>query len=372
MKKPRITGYYETLGSQQYFIPKALPPTEPKLHLGHGILNHYGKAMQMLGSLNEMMHRIPDKDRFLKAYIWKEAILTSEIEGIHTTLLELLSQPYGITSKNKDTQLVINYSHALEHAVNLIQKEGMPIVARVLKEAHAKLLAGEGDRATPGEFRKHQVKVGNLVPALANSVPRLIADLEKFINDDNSLPPLIKAGLAHVQFETIHPFQDGNGRIGRLLIVLMLVKDGLLAQPLLYPSYFFKKHHAEYYAKLDGVRTKGSFEGWIKYYLHAIAESAEDATKKAREIELYEKELLEKIHYSGLFTRSSAEAKEFLNFLFKNPVISTTELTEKLNITYNAAKKVIKKFESLNILSQHGEKQRNKIYKLFGYIDLLG
>lgn len=366
----RITGDY-TQGTQS-FMPKALPPVDPAFQINGNILELHGKAMLNLGSLNEMASRIPDKNRFLKNYILKEAILTSDIEGIHTTLLEILSLPYGVMTNNKNSQLVINYSQALEHAVALIKDKGMPVVARVLKEAHAKLLAGEGDHSTPGEFRKQQVKVGNLLPAPANYIANLISDLEKFINSDTSLPPLIKAGLAHVQFETIHPFLDGNGRIGRLLIVLMLVKDGILAQPLLYPSYFFKKHHAEYYAKLDGVRISGDFEGWIEYYLKAVEESAEDATNTAHRIEQLEKNLLDAIQSSGLFIRSLSDAQEFLNYLFKHPVISITDAAEKLDRPYNSVKKMVKKFEQLEILFKHSEAQRNKIYKFSKYIDLLG
>jgi Fic family protein len=382
MKKHRITGEYRLLGQQNHFIPKPLPPSEPVFQVDNNIMTLYGQAMHMLGSLNEMMHRIPDKERFLKAYIWKEAILTSDIEGIHTTLLDLLSQPYGVgkygkdsngkaSISKKDTQLVINYTHALEHAMHLIRNKEMPIVSRVLQEAHAKLLAGEGDHSAPGEFRKQQVKVGNLVPPQANYIPNLIAELEKYINNDNSLPPLIKAGLAHVQFETIHPFLDGNGRIGRLLIILIMVKEAVLTEPLLYPSYFFKKYHAEYYERLDKVRTNGDFEGWIEYYLKAIAESAEDATKNAHEIEQLEKKLLSDIKNSRLFIRSLNEAQEFLTYLFKNPVISITEAAKELGKQYNSIKEIVRKFEQLGILQKHSEAQRNKSYKFSEYIELL-
>jgi Fic family protein len=369
MAQPRITGEYI---QGQSFVPQPLPPANPSLQLEGKVLELYGEAMSKLGSLNEMANRIPDQDRFLKAYILKESILTSDIEGIHTTLLEVLSMPYGIATNDKNSQLVINYSKALEYAIKLIRDEDMPIVARVLKEAHAKLLIGEGDRSSPGEFRKQQVKVGGLIPAPANLIGGLISDLEKFINNDSSLPSLIKAGLAHVQFETIHPFLDGNGRIGRLLIVLILIRDKILTQPLLYPSYFFKKHHAEYYAKLDGVRTHGDFESWIEYYLKAIAESAEDATKNAREIEQLEKKLLLDIQASGLFIRSLSDAHKFLSHLFKHPVVTIIDLADKLNKPYNSIKQMVEKFEQLNILHKHSWTKRNKTYKFSKYIELLG
>lgn len=366
----RISGEY-LLGDNN-FIPMPLPPKNPEVEIKGDILELYGDAMLKLGRLNEMVHRIPDKDRFLKAYILKESILTSDIEGIHTTILEVLSLPYGSSVNDKNTQLVVNYSYALEHAISMIKNQNFPIVARVLKEAHAKLLLGKGDHSAPGDFRKQQVKVGSLLPAPATHIPALISDLERFINTDNSLPPLIKAGLAHVQFETIHPFLDGNGRIGRLLIVVMLIKDGLLSEPLLYPSYFFKKYHAEYYARLDAVRTRGDFEGWLKYYLQAISESAEDATTNAHKIEGLEDEMVRTIQASSLFARSMKDAIELLDYLFKNPVISITEVSEKLNRPYNSVKAMVRKFEELGVLTQHLHAKRNRIYTFSRYIDLLG
>lgn len=366
----RITGDYIQGGEQ--FIPKKLPPADPAFEMSGKILELYGKAMLSLGSLNEMAHRIPDRDGFLKAYILKESILTSDIEGIHTTILEIFSLPYGVSANDKNTQLAINYSKALEHTVSMIKDDGLPVVARILKEAHAKLLTGEGNHSSPGEFRKQQVRVGALLPAPANLIENLIAELEKFINNDVSLPPIIKAGLAHVQFETIHPFLDGNGRIGRLLIVLMLIKDKLLTLPLLYPSYFFKKHHAEYYSKLDGVRTSGDFEGWIEYYLMAIAESADDAVKTAHKIEQLEKRLFGIIKDSGLFARNLGEAQELLRSLFSRPVVSITDAAEKLKKPYSSVKNIFKKFEQLEILFKHSEAQRNKIYKFSEYLSLLG
>lgn len=379
MSNNRVTGEYIL----DCFIPYSLPPKNPALQISNSIMEKYGQAMHMLGRLNEMMNRIPDKERFLKAYIWKEAILTSEIEGIHTTLLDILTQSFDIRlSHNNDSkeivsrknvQLVINYSNALRHAVHLIQKEEMPIVSRILKEAHAKLLQGEGDHSNPGQYRRLQVKVGSLTPAPASHINNLISDLENFINNDTTTLPLVKAGLAHVQFETIHPFLDGNGRIGRLLIILMLIKDNLLSQPLLYPSYFFKKYHSEYYERLDAVRTKGDFEGWIEYYLRAITESAEDATYKAIKIEQLERNALQDIKSSGLFIRSTNEAIDLLNHLFKNPIVSITMLADVLDKPYNSIKMLIEKFVKLGLLYPvyNNFTKRNKAYVFKKYVRLI-
>ena len=225
----------------------------------------YGEAMLELGKLNEMANRLPNIDRFIKAYVIKEALLSSSIEGINTTLLDVFTQPLFEQRTNKDTQMVMNYTRALSVAFTMIQKAD-PLTTRVILKAHEALMQmGDGDKYDPGNLRKQSVRVGNLVPPPASLVPELMSDIEKYIHEDDTLPPLIKAGLVHVQFETVHPFLDGNGRIGRLLIVSMLTDNKVLAQPILYLSYYFKKHHAEYYERLDQLITHGDFEGWILF-----------------------------------------------------------------------------------------------------------
>jgi Fic family protein len=225
----------------QYFTPHPLPPKDPELYLNGEMIQLYGEANFALGQLNEMAERLPNPERFIKAYIIKEALLSSAIEGIHTSLIDVFTQPLNEAKPNKETQLVLNYTKSLSCALQMIQEKGLPISSRVLLAAHEALMsAGEGERASPGQYRKQAVRVGSHIPPLAPKVPELMGDLEKYINGPADLPPLIKAGLVHVQFETIHPFLDGNGRIGRLLIVLMLIERGLLSIPILYPSYYFK------------------------------------------------------------------------------------------------------------------------------------
>ena len=281
----RETGVYETLGEIRYFIPHPLPPQNPVFELNAEIMLLYGEASFNLGLLNEMSTRLPDYKRFINAYIIKESLLSSDIEGIHTTLLDVFTQSLSDFKPNKETQLVLNYTKALDIAINMVKVEGFPIVSRVILKAHEALMSlGENDYASPGQYRKQAVKVGKFTPPPATKIPGLISDLEKYINADDSLPPLIKSGLIHVQFETIHPFLDGNGRIGRLLIVLTLLSNGLLSVPILYPSFYFKKNQQEYYEKLNAVRTRGDFEGWIIYYLKAIKEGCHDAYRRAKEI----------------------------------------------------------------------------------------
>ncbi|MBL8677447.1 MAG: Fic family protein, partial [Alphaproteobacteria bacterium] len=274
----RETGIYQTLGELRYFIPHSLPPFHPPLELSPELMSLYGEASFRLGQLNEMSQRLPDSSRFVKAYVIKEALLSSAIEGIHTTLIDVFTRPIGESKSNKSTQLVVNYTRSLDSSLKMIREEGLPISSRVILKAHEILMtAGEGDKFSPGAYRKQSVRVGQFIPPPAIEVPRLMSELEKYINTSSDLPSLIKAGLAHAQFETIHPFLDGNGRIGRLLIVLMLIESGLLDAPILYPSYYFKKRHAEYYQRLDNIRLQGDFEGWLAYYLRGIKESALDA-----------------------------------------------------------------------------------------------
>lgn len=377
----RKTGYYERLGAIQYFVPSPLPPQDPPLKLDQAGMALYGDAMHQLAKLDEKARQLPDVHRFLKAFVIKEALLTSAIEGIHTTLLDVFMQPLLGKKANKATQLVINYTKALDVALGMIKKENLPISSRVIKKAHEVLMEiGEGDKADPGNFRKQAVRVGNLIPPPANLVPQLMADLERYINENADLP-LIKAGLAHVQFETIHPFLDGNGRIGRLLIVLILIENGLLSLPILYPSYYFKKRHMEYYQRLDGVRTAGDFEGWVTYYLTAIKESSIDAYARIEDIEKLKQTSEKKIDQfikktykttpkgrtdKMLQTRHSA-----LAVLFSFPVISATKLSKQLKISFNNANQIITDFEDLELLIEETGQTRGKLFSFLPYLEIL-
>lgn len=369
----RETGHYEQLGQQKYFIPDSLPPKEPTFNFSNELIELYGKAMQAIGQLNEMARRLPNTQRFIKAYCIKEAMISSAIEGIHTTLIEVFTQEISDTSKaNKETQLVLNYNKALDVALEMTRSQGFPIVSRVILETHLALMTGgDGEKASPGQYRKQQVKVGNLIPAPATKVESLVSDLEKFINNDNSLPALIRAGLAHVQFETIHPFLDGNGRIGRLLIVLMLINSDILSDPILYPSFYFKKRHAEYYKRLDAVRTDGDFEGWVYFYLEAIKEGALDAHKRAKEIERLEQKLRTKISKDKNFSKIKESADQTLSILFQLPVISVRELEGKLKKSYNSTNSIINKFVEAKILVETTSQKRNKLFCFEEYLNLL-
>lgn len=369
----RTTGHYETLGSVSYFIPDPLPPLNPPLLLNSEMMMLYGEAMLELGKLTEMANRLPNIERFIKAYVIKEALLSSAIEGIHTSMLEVFTSPLTEQRAKKDTQLVMNYTKALAIALSLIRKQGLPISTRVLLQAHEALMQmGEGDKSDPGKYRRQAVRVGQLIPPPPQEVPELMGHLEQFMNMSDSLPPLIKAGLAHVQFETIHPFLDGNGRIGRLLIILMLVEHKILSEPILYLSYYFKRHHSEYYERLDAVRTKGDFEGWITYYLKAMKGSAIDAYKRAKDIEALGEDLTNQMIHDRKLSMSMRDMRlHAISILFCYPIISIAELSRQLSVSYNTAGRVIRYFIKCGFLIKDEQRKRSKFYKFKQYLEVL-
>jgi Fic family protein len=364
-------GIYQKRGELNYFIPHPLPPINPDLEISAEVISLYGEASFVLGQLNEMSERLPDPKRFIKAYVIKEALLSSAIEGIHTTLIEVFTNPLGESKPSKNTQLVLNYTHALDAALNIILHDGLPLVSRVMLKAHEALMGGEGDKSAPGHFRQQSVRVGELVPPPATEVEKLMSSLEKYIDEPSGVPPLIKAGLAHVHFETIHPFLDGNGRIGRLWIVLMLIDHGLLKLPILYPSYYFKKHHFKYYQRLDRVRTHGDFEGWVIYYLKAIRDSAIDAHTRAKGIEDLEGKLKEFIRTDASFAKMRATAVSVLELLFSRPITRITDMSKQLGKAYNTVQNVLTEFIRHGLVSESIIHKRNKLYRFEPYLTLL-
>ena len=373
--KMRETGNYQILGNIHFFTPYALPPKNPSLEITPKMLELYSQAMYNLGSLNEAYSRLPDQKQFIKDFIIKEALLSSAIEGIHATLADVLTHTQDESIKiDKNTQLVINYIKALDTAINLMREQNLPICSRVILAAHQTLLScGDGDKAAPGAYRKQAVKVGNLIPPMAPNIPELMSDLDKYINEDSSLPPLIKIGLIHLQLETIHPFLDGNGRIGRLLIILMLMDSKLLKDPILYISYYLKKHQTQYYQALDAVRTQGDFESWINFYLQAVIEGTIDANTRIKEIEKLNADLKDRIANELQFSKNPRNAIAILNLLFSKPITTIGYLAENIDKTYNTTDAIVTKFIEMGIMSITPETQekRYKQYRFDPYLALL-
>ena len=367
--KPTRSGHYEQFGEHNHFVPSNLPPSPP-LELDKELLELYGEAMQSLGKFAEAQKRIPVTRQFLDVYIAKEAVYSSQIENINTTLTQVLEYKSKEKSENKDVQEVLNYIDALHYGIELMRKKNLPVTSRLLRECHKKLMTGvRGENKTPGQFRKVPVFVGSLVPPPAHYIENLIHDLEKFINENNSIPPLIRTGLVHVQFEIIHPFLDGNGRIGRLLIVLMMMDYDLISEPVLYPSFFFIKYRSEYYDRLNAVRSKGDYEGWIKYFLRAIRSCTDDIVKRAWAIDSLLMNCSDKLNDKPAGIRKNAN--KLLGQLCSTPVMKISDVAELIDSTYMTAQKLVNIFVELEILKQEGGGQRNKTFNFRNYLDIL-
>ncbi len=294
----RTTGQYDSISvggeTVRAFVPLGLPPTDPPLVIATGLDARLTLAEQALARLNVAGAMVPSIDWFIYAFVRKEAVISSQIEGTQATLLDLLVfEARKQAPPNADIEEVTNYLAALAYARRqLASKRGLPLSIRVLNEAHKRLMRGvRGGNRQPGEVRRSQNWIGGsrpgnaiYVPPPAIKVPTLLSDLEKYIHDDDPLPKLVRAGLLHAQFETIHPYLDGNGRIGRLLITLLLEHWQLLVQPLLYLSLFFKRHRQEYYRRLDSIRTEGDWEGWLDFFLDGVATISDEAVASARDL----------------------------------------------------------------------------------------
>ncbi|MCL4380022.1 Fic family protein [Candidatus Dependentiae bacterium] len=366
----RITGRYQSLGNLTFFIPENLPPKKPPLELAGELAELYAATLQAITRLNEMAEHIPNAQRFIKAYIIKEAMLSSAIENINTTMVDVFTETLASGSQHytKETQLILNYDRALHAAVQLIRDQQMPITTRLICQTHAMIMNGESHAGT---FRQQTVRVGQLIPAPPQEIPALMAALETFMNTNNELPPLIQAGLAHVQFETIHPFLDGNGRMGRMLIILMLIESTTLTTAILYPSYAFKKRQTEYYQYLDRVRTQSDFEGWIRYYLQAMQESAIDAYQRTGKIQQLDEEIRTRITTEKQFSRIQSSALEALSLLFELPVINSNALATRMACSYNTAAKLISLLVDAKLLQEITGYKRNKLYQFKPYLELL-
>lgn len=371
-------GFYKTnlSGEMAYksFVPSPLPP-DPPVELTEDFVKLLIKANSKIAILENLANRIPDISLFISMYVRKEALMSSQIEGTQATLEDILD-PLIETNTNRDVSEVINYVKATEFAIERLQT--LPLCNRLIKETHAVLMEGvRGQEKNPGEFRHSQNWIGGQGSTLKNAryIPpspedMLVAmfDLEQYMNDEKPLDYLIRAALIHYQFETIHPFLDGNGRIGRLLITLFLLEKKVLTTPALYISYFLKKNRIEYYDRMTEVRVKGNYEQWIKFFLEAIIESVEDAINTIDElISLHDKNI-EIISQMG---RASKNAMIVFNYLESNPIIDIRKTAEALGISFNTTANAINRLLTTNILVQTTNKARNRTFSYEAYLNIL-
>lgn len=357
------------------YIPNDLPPL-PEVDMS-SFSSLLEKANQAIGALNGVISTVPDSAIINYMYVRKEALLSSQIEGTQSTLDDLLryesQQMQGIPVE--DASEVSSYVSALNYGIQRIN-EGFPLALRLIKEIHAILLENSrGKTKSPGEFRTSQNWIGGTRPGNARFVPcppdkllDILGRLEKFINTEDNIPSLIKAALIHVQFETIHPFLDGNGRLGRLLITFFLCVKGLLKSPFLYLSLFFKKNRSLYYEYLNNVRYQGDWESWIKFFLEGIIETSDDA----RETIIHIQKLFAKDEQTlESLGKAKASAKIVFEQFERKPILTVAEIENKANLSRPTIISSIKRLIDLGILTNTSEKKWGQTYAYSNYIDLL-
>lgn len=334
------------------------------------------QADRKLGELNAFSDLIPDIDFFIKMHITKEATLSSRIEGTQTSLEEAIQKvSYIDPEKRDDWEEVHNYIDAMNFAID--QLSVLPLSNRLLKQTHKVLLSGvRGTHKQPGDFRISQNWIGGtsltdaaFIPPHHTEIQELMGDLEKFLNNDlHNVPPLIKVGLAHYQFETIHPFLDGNGRLGRLLITLYLVSNQILTKPTLYLSAFFEKNRSLYYDNLMVVRTRNDLTQWLTFFLVGVLETATNSIKTFHSI-LALRKTVEEVKILTLGKRAPS-AMNLIKYLYTKPIVDTTEVAELLNVNITTAHRLIQDFERLEILKEQTGFKRNRIFIFEEYINL--
>ncbi|MEQ8771053.1 MAG: Fic family protein [Phycisphaerales bacterium] len=377
----RQTGSYRITTSAgeevRAFIPAPLPPADPPLDVEalSGALSEALSALDLLAVAGSV---VPDTAWFLYGFVRKEAVISSQIEGTQATLRDVAAfEATASSERPEDVEEVCNYVEALRYArAQLAKPAGLPLSTRLLCEVHRVLMTGaRGADKLPGEVRRSQNWIGGTRPGTARfvpppheEVPGALAALEKWIHSDDPLPPLIKAGIAHVQFETIHPFLDGNGRVGRMLITLLVEHWGLLPAPLLYLSLAFKSRQQEYYARLAAVRDEGDWEGWSDFFLACVADAARDGVRVAKALhEIVGEDRRRVVGAAG----TTVAAIRLLDLLPANPIVTVQRAAELLGLTAPPARKAIDLLEAQGVLRETSGKQRDRVYAYHHYLRAL-
>ena len=334
------------------------------------------RANLALGRLDGVVDVIPDPDFFVSMYVRREAVLSSQIEGTQSTLEDLLKvelDPGGSRLGGSDVSEIVNYVAAMRHGLRRLDE--LPLSLRLIREIHRELLRdGRGSHATPGEFRTTQNWIGpagaplsqaTFIPPPAHEIGSALSDLERFLHSEAD-DYLIAAGLAHAQFETIHPFVDGNGRVGRLLITLLLVHNGALRRPLLYLSHHFKRHRAEYYDRLTAVRLRGDWEGCMRFFLDGVAATADEAKRTAEQIFAMREQHRATVLESG----GGPNGLKLLAALFRQPLINVKTAAREVEVTFATANKLIGRFEEVGLLREVTGQRRSRLFRYDPYLDL--
>jgi Fic family protein len=381
--KRGLSGHYVTTStaggeSVRAFVPHPLPP-RPPVDVDAELRDRLDAALLDLGRLDSVTTLLPDTQLFLYMYVRKEAVLSSQIEGTQSSLCDLLlfeadALP-GVPID--DVTEVSNYVAAMQHGLRRI-REGFPLSNRLVRELHAKLLAhGRGSEEQPGEFRRSQNWIGGSRPGDAAFVPpppeevaECMGALENWLHDKpERTPTLLKAALAHVQFETVHPFLDGNGRVGRLLITLLLRVEGMLREPLLYLSLYFKRNREEYYRLLDRVRAAGEWEEWISFFVEGVRESAAGAVATARRLVKLAETDRDRIMTLG---RASGSALRIHHALQQRPVANAGQIAKRTKLSMPVISRVLAALERIGVVREITGRQRDRVFSYAGYVRILG
>ncbi|MGK9166649.1 Fic family protein [Inquilinus limosus] len=378
----RATGRYEsvTAGGEAVdaFLPFDLPPARPALAISDTLEHRLREAEQALLRLDLAGEMVPSLDWFVYAFVRKEAVISSQIEGTQASLVDLLAfEAEEQPAPNADIEEVTNYLDALAYARDQLASErGLPLSMRLLNEAHKRLMRGvRGSNKQPGEVRRSQNWIGGsrpgnavYVPPPPDKLPQLLGELEKYIHADDPLPKLVRAGLLHVQFETIHPYLDGNGRIGRLLIALLLEQWGLLKAPLLYLSLFFKRHREEYYRRLNLVRLEGDWEGWTDFFLDGVATISDEAVASARE--LFNLVSADRARLLGAES-ASVSALRLFEQLPRHPIVTVASAMKLIEASKPTATRAIEALAEVGMLVETTGKKRDRSFAYRAYMERL-
>jgi Fic family protein len=373
----RAGRYVRQPSGYRAFIPETLPP-KPPVHITNELQQLLSEANRALGRLDGSIQILPDADILVYMYVRNEAVLSSQIEGTQSSLQDLLAAEAEILTPNrpKDAAEVINYVSAMNYGLERLST--LPVSTRLICEIHAELLRGvRGSHLTPGELRTSQNWIGpedctlleaKFVPPPPSELAEAMSYLERFIHYDTELPLLIKIGLVHAQFETIHPFQDGNGRVGRLLITFLLCQQQVLAKPVLYLSYFFKRYRQQYYDELQAVRDAGSWEKWLAFFLRGVAAVSEQSTDTVRRI-LALRESHRRV-VNDNFGRAAGNGHRVLEHIFSRPVVSVEDVQELIGTTYQTANNLVARLVEYGILREFTGQARNRAFIYQNYLEL--
>ena len=375
MDRERAGHFRRQLTGYEAFVPKPLPP-DPPLRWDASLLRMLSEATTALGRLDGLAGSLPNPELFVASYVRREAVLSSQIEGTQSSLDDVLAHEVEARTHELPTDVAetVNYVRAIRIGLSLLDE--LPLSGRLIRRVHEELMTGvRGQERSPGEFRKTQNWIGPggctletaaFVPPAPDDLPAAVRDFEVFLNGSDD-PPLVMAGLAHAQFETIHPFLDGNGRVGRLLITLLLVQRRLLARPLLYLSLFLKQNRSEYYDRLDAIRTHGDWEGWLKFFLAGVAITANDAARVAGEMVA----LTEEHRRVATEQNFGKYGWPLLDLLVEQPIVTIKYASARLGSTPTTIGRLLDQMTSLGIVAELTGRQRYRVYRYTPFLDVL-